>query len=115
MITAVALLTRKPGLSHADFVEYYETRHSVLIRELLPPIVEYRRNFVDRDSLRGTSGAPEPDFDVITELVFADRAGYEEMLALTARPEVASAIAADEANFADRSRTRMFLVETRAN
>lgn len=32
---------------------------------------------------------------------------------LEARPDVAQRIAADEANFLDRSRTRMFLVEER--
>ena len=111
MIKAVALLARKPELTHAEFVDYYESRHSKLIRSLMPQIVEYRRNYLDRDSVRRPDGADEPDFDVITELVFADRAGYDAMLAAHSRPEVAKAIAADEENFLDRSRTRMYLVE----
>lgn len=52
MIKAVALLARKPGLSHADFVAYYEDNHSKLIRRLLPQIREYRRNYLDRSRTR---------------------------------------------------------------
>ncbi|MDH6281372.1 hypothetical protein [Prescottella agglutinans] len=35
------------------------------------------------------------------------------MLATHARPEVAAAITADEENFLDRSRTRMYVVDVR--
>lgn len=110
---AVALLARKPGLSHAEFVDYYENNHSKLIRSLLPQIVEYRRNYLDRSSAIGTDGAVDPDFDVISEFVFDDMSGYEGMLATHAQPEVAAAIAADEENFLDRSRIRMYVVDLR--
>ncbi|MGF7120879.1 MULTISPECIES: EthD domain-containing protein [unclassified Rhodococcus (in: high G+C Gram-positive bacteria)] len=113
MIKAVALLARKPGLSHADFVAYYEDNHSKLIRRLLPQIREYRRNYLDRDSGIGADGAADPDFDVISEFVFDDRVAYDAMLATHARPDVAAAIEADEANFLDRSRTRMYVVDVR--
>ena len=58
-------------------------------------------------------GMAAPDFDVVTELWFADRAADEAMLAAHARPEVGGAIAADEENFLDRSKTRFFVVEER--
>ncbi len=47
----------------------------------------------------GAAGAPDPDFDVISEFVFADREAYEAMIATHARPEVAAAIEADEEKF----------------
>jgi len=112
MIKAVAFLARKPELTHAEFVEYYENNHAELIRSLLPQIGEYRRNYLVRDSRLGADGAPDPDFDVVSEFVFADRAAYDDMLATHARPEVAAAIEADEEKFLDRSRNRMYIVET---
>ncbi|QCQ90947.1 EthD domain-containing protein [Rhodococcus sp. SGAir0479] len=113
MIKAVALLARRPDLTHHQFVEYYENNHAKLIRSLLPQIVEYRRNYLDRGTAIGADGATDPDFDVVSEFVFADRAGYDAMLTTHARPEVAAAIEADEKNFLDRSRTRMYVVDVR--
>lgn len=115
MIKVIALLARRTDLSHAEFVDYYENNHSLLIRRLLPQIGDYRRNYIDRDTLIGAPGVPDLDFDVVTEMFFADRESYEAMLATHARPEVRAAIEADEANFLDRSRTRMFHVDTRTN
>jgi hypothetical protein len=80
----IALLSRRQDVSKADFIDYYETKHVKLIRS---------------------------NFDVVTELWFKDRAGYEAMLAAHANPEVGQAIADDEANFLDRSKTRFFIVE----
>ncbi|WP_156112205.1 EthD domain-containing protein, partial [Prescottella defluvii] len=63
MIKAVALLARKPDLSHDEFVAYYENNHAKLIRRLLPQIREYRRNYLDRDTGIGADGVGPPDFD----------------------------------------------------
>ncbi|WP_235736647.1 EthD domain-containing protein [Nocardioides alcanivorans] len=112
MIKAIALLARKPELTHAEFVDYYENNHSKLVRSLLPQIGDYRRNYIDRDSMVGAPTATDPDFDVITEMYFEDRAGFDAMLALHSTPEIRAAIEADEANFLDRTRTRMFVVNT---
>ncbi len=111
MFKVVALLTRKPDLPKADFIRYYEDHHVPLIYSLFSNIREYRRSFVDLTGAIILPGAAPPDFDVITELWFDDRAGYDHMLALHADPAVAGAIATDEENFLDRSKTRMFVVE----
>lgn len=73
MFKCIALLKKKPGLSRAEFIEYYENRHSVLARKLLPGIRDYRRNFLDPDGAVLSPGAPAIDFDVVTEMWFADR------------------------------------------
>ena len=112
MVKAVALLARKPELTHEQFVEYYENNHSKLIRSLLPQIREYRRNYLDHSSGIGAADVNGPDFDVISEFVFDNRAAYDAMLTTHNQPEVKAAIEADEANFLDRSRTRMYLVDT---
>ena len=110
---SIALLRRRADLSHEAFVAYYEDRHAPLIRSLLPAIVDYRRNYLDRAGAFVSEGAAPFDFDVVTELWWADRAAYDAAMAVAAREDVADRIAADEENVFDRSGTRMFLVEER--
>jgi hypothetical protein len=113
MFKAIAFLTRKPGMPQKDFVDYYENQHSKLIWSLFPWIVEYRRNFIDMKDAIMAPAAPALDFDVVTELWFADRSGYDKMLAAHANPEVGGAVARDEENCFDRTKTRFFAVEER--
>jgi len=110
MIKVVALLKAKAGLSRAEFIAYYETRHAPLILSLLPEIADYRRNFVDRAGAF-ESAVAAIDFDSVTEMRFASRAAYDRFLARAADPEVAQAIAEDEENVFDRAATRMFVVD----
>ena len=111
MFKAIALLTCKPGLPRHDFVHYYEHNHAKLIWSLFPWIVEYRRNYVDVEGAIVFPNAKLPDFDVITELWFENRAGYDRMLSDHENPEVGGAIARDEENCFDRTKTRFFAVE----
>ncbi len=111
MFKCIALLKRKPGLSREAFIDYYETRHAVLIRNLLPDILYYRRNFVDSAGAFIFPGAAPIDFDVITEIGFADRAAYDRFVAAAAEPDIAQRIATDEENLFDRNATRMLVVE----
>ncbi|QGP80514.1 nuclear transport factor 2 family protein [Sphingobium sp. CAP-1] len=115
MFKCIALLRRRPDLSRQAFIDYYETRHSVLIRSLLPGIIDYRRNYVETDGAFLFPGAGLMDFHVVTELRFADRAAYDRFVARAAEPDVARQIAEDEAHLFDRSATRMFVVEERAS
>lgn len=108
MTKSIALLRRRADLSRQQFIDYYERRHAPLILSLLPGIVEYRRNFALFDGAYVNPGAAPFDFDVVTELWFAD---YDAAMAVAVLPDVAARIAADEANFLDRSATRMFVVE----
>ena len=76
-------------------------------------IVEYRRSYVDLTGAILSDGVAPPDFDVVTELWFKDRAGYEAMLAGPGNPEVAKRVADDEERFLDRAKTRFFVVDER--
>jgi uncharacterized protein (TIGR02118 family) len=111
MFKVMALLTCKPGLPRHEFIHYYEHHHSQLIWSLFPWILEYRRNFIDVEGAIVFPNAKLPDFDVITELWFQNRADYDRMLADHENPEVGGAIARDEENCFDRSKTRFFVVE----
>jgi SnoaL-like domain/EthD domain len=110
MMKVIALLKKKAGLSRAEFIAYYETRHAPLIRSLLPDIADYRRNYVDREGAIESSVAAI-DFDSVTEIYFADRAACERFWERSADPEVARAIAEDEENVFDRAATRLFIVD----
>lgn len=114
-VKSIALLRRRTDLSREAFIDYYETRHVPLIQSLLPGIVDYSRNFVEFDGAYVNADAAPFDFDVVTELWFADRAAYDRAMARAAEPAIAARIAEDEANFLDRDGTRMFLVEERVS
>jgi hypothetical protein len=115
MFKCVALLRRRAGLPREAFIDYYENKHSVLIRRLLPGILDYRRNYVDLQSAFVFADASPIDFDVVTELRFADRAAYDRFVARAAEPDIARQIAQDEENLFDRGATRMFVVDERAS
>lgn len=114
-VKTIALLRRRADISHAAFVAYYEDNHAPLIRSLLPGIVEYRRNFVDLTGAYLSAGAAPFDFDVVTELWWKNRAAYDAAMSIAAQADVAALIAADEANFLDRTGNRMFVVEERSS
>lgn len=111
MFKAIALLKCKEGLSRAEFIHYYETRHVPLILSHQPQIRDYRRNFINLEGAFIYPGTTAPDFDVVTELWFDSRAAYDEALAVITRKDVAEIIARDEENFLDRSKTRFFTVD----
>ena len=114
-VKAVALLKRRDDISHAEFVDYYETRHVPLILSLLPGISGYTRNYADFGEAITGPEAPPFDFDVVTELWFDDRAAYDAAMAVAATPDVAAKIATDESHFLVSAKTRFFLVEEQSS
>jgi uncharacterized protein (TIGR02118 family) len=111
MFKCIALLCQRSDISREAFIDYYENKHSALITRLLPGILDYRRNYVEREGAFIYPKASPMDFDVVTELWFADRAAYDRFTAKAAEPEIARQIAEDEENLFDRDLTRMFVVE----
>jgi uncharacterized protein (TIGR02118 family) len=103
----LAFLTKRAGMETGDFVDYYENHHVPLILKLAAPPLVYRRHYRG-EALTGKGGAV--DFDVVTELGFADRAAYADWMAQLAS---SGQVAADEARFLDRSQTRAFVFEER--
>jgi uncharacterized protein (TIGR02118 family) len=109
-VKVIALLKSKPGLTRAEFIDYYETRHAPLIRSIAPQIRDYRRNYLEADGAILAPGAGLPDFDVITELWFDDQSAFDAAMVAFTDPQNAARIAHDEENVFDRSRTRFFVV-----
>jgi hypothetical protein len=109
MFRVLAFLTKRDGLSTQDFIDHYENRHAPLILSLAPAPQVYKRRY--RGEMLTRDGGTV-DFDVVTELGFADRAAYLSWMAQLAA--AGGRVAADEALFLDRSRTRAFIFEDSA-
>ncbi len=111
-IKAIVLLKRRPDLSVAEFREIYETRHAKLgERLLIGRAMRYVRRYLNGFPNPVTGVPGETEYDVVTEMWFADRAGFESTRALLGTPEIMAEIAADEETLFDRSRIRFFTVE----
>jgi hypothetical protein len=112
-VTVVTLLKRKAGMSREAFVDYYESRHAVLATRVVPGLIDYRRLYLDPDHMAFGMPAASPGYDVITMLVFADRAAYQEAFAALSNVEISQQIAEDEEQLFDRSCIRAWIVDQR--
>ena len=103
MPKVVLLMKRKAGLSLAEFKDYYERNHVPLSKRLLGDyMLDYRRNYRSGGIATEVTDAPgDSDFDVITEIWYADQAAMEAMWARAREPEIAAQIDADGARFMD--------------
>ena len=113
MFKIMAFLSKREDIETRAFIDYYEHHHVPLIRSLAPTPIGYRRNYL----VRGDEVNIEDDsidFDVVTELVFPDRAAYLAWGAQLSRSTAGEpVIAEDERRFLDRRRTRAYVVEER--
>ena len=109
MLKILSYLVKRDGMAIEEFVEYYENHHVPLILSLAPSPEVYKRHYLQRgDALNiGEAGI---DFDVGTEQVFADRAAFESWIDAVTAGDAGERVAADEARFLDRSRTRSCVV-----
>ena len=111
MLKIMAFLTKRQDIATRAFIEYYEENHVQLICSLAPAPIGYKRNYLVRGVEFNIEDA-SIDFDVVTELVFPDRAAYVAWGAqLSASAAGDPVISEDELKFLDRSRTRAYVVE----
>jgi EthD domain len=109
VLKILSYLVKRDGMAIEEFVEYYENHHVPLILSLAPPPEVYKRHYLQRgDALNiGEAGI---DFDVVTEQAFAGRAAFESWIDAVTAADAGERVAADEARFLDRSRTRSCVV-----
>lgn len=110
MYKVMAFLTRKPEISPSEFRQYYEDTHARLIKKLTPPMLEYRRNYVNREE-PFKRDEDKIDFDVVTEMLFATRVDCENWFAAFADESVFSQVQEDERQFLDTTRVRVCAVD----
>jgi uncharacterized protein (TIGR02118 family) len=110
MYKIFSFLSKKTDLTTAEFVEYYETRHVPLILSLAPVPILYKRRYIKSEN-KITREMGEVDFDVVTELGFADQAAFAAWMDRLFAPSNNDIVARDEARFLDRSKTRAYVAE----
>jgi hypothetical protein len=111
MLKFFAYLTKRDGLERQELIDYYENHHVPLVLSLAsaPPVV-FKRNYLVRgDEFNAEDDAI--DFDIVTELVFSERAGFVQWM----QDLSVEAIANDEEKFLNRSRTRAYVIEEHAS
>ncbi len=104
MHKSIALIKRKPGMSRAEFRDYYETHHAPLGQRHFN-FARYVRNYP-----KVSEDAPEPPYDVIVEFWFEDEAAFTRAMAFNLSPE-ARLFREDEARFMDTQFITGFTVE----
>jgi EthD domain len=108
------LFKRKPDMTPEQFRDHYENRHVPLALRLLPYFSGYARNYIRHDLAYRPEGLGvdnAPQFDVVTEVTFANDADYDLMMKQLAEPAVSRQIIEDEERFMDRKATLMFFVD----
>jgi uncharacterized protein (TIGR02118 family) len=108
MFKLIIMARRKPGTSMEEFRDYYEKRHSVLVRKITPMMRRYRRNYLT--PLESALAAGDPSsYDCVTEAWFDSEADFQRGLqSLMADTEKTKELAKDEENLFDRSMIRIF-------
>ncbi len=107
-VTVLTLLKRRPDMSKADFIAYYETHHRLIGEKVLGPwAIRYERKHLH--PMDGTD--VENEFDVAMEIEFADEAAMAACFTALAEPETRREITEDEERLFDRPRMRVYRVE----
>jgi EthD domain len=104
-VKILAFLSKRKDIEQRAFIDHYEDHHVPLICSLAPVPTVYRRKYLLRGDELNRQEDETIDFDVVTELAFADRAAYLAWGAAVGAGDGAERVAADEARFLDRSRT----------
>ncbi|KAJ4243854.1 hypothetical protein NW762_014734 [Fusarium torreyae] len=109
--TVLLFASRKKGLAPAQFKDYLENTHIPLLKQTFGPLfpISHTRRYLDRANeepydatvLVGTQD--QFTYDVVSELVFAEKADFEAFFAKYKDPEVAPIIQEDEKDFLDAS------------
>ena len=108
MIKFTILLRRKPGLTHAEFVEYHRQHHAPLFASSSVVKSNVRR-YVQQHTLDvSLPGLPHTTIDGITELWFDD---VESVARLFTAPAYLEVIRPDEEKFLDLHGCEFVLTE----
>jgi hypothetical protein len=111
MFKIFAFLSKREDLQTRAFIDYYENHHVPLIQSLAPTPPVYKRSYLVRGDELNRQEDDSIDFDVVTELVFADRTAYLAWGAAVGAGDGAERVAADELRFLDPARTRAYVIE----
>jgi hypothetical protein len=123
--TLFMLITRKQGWSIEQFKDHYENKHVPLVMEALKDAlpVSHTRYYLKRnDAARGEADVAPPmvfagdattvDYDCITKIELRDEQHFKDFNVAFANAPGRAEIQADEEVFADKSKFRLFAIES---
>lgn len=106
-------MKRRPGMSMAEFEDYYENHHIPLCAKYMQGIAGYRRNYLVPQPHAESGTNEELPYDVVTELIFDDEATYKATVDYLANNVMSDEVVNDEMNLFHRPTMRMATVEER--
>jgi len=109
MIKTLALMRRKDGISHEEFVQHYEEVHAPLSIRVLPWLKHYVRNHITQVFTGQDFG-----FDCISQFWFDSLEDSVKLMEFVQSDE-GVVIREDEHKFLDSNATTPFLVEEKAS
>lgn len=109
MLTVLSYLVKREDITTDEFVDHYENRHVPLILSLAALPVVYKRHYLRRGDVVNI-GEADIDWDVVTEQVFANHEAFQCWIDAVTLGDAGERVAADEARFLQRSRTRACVV-----
>jgi uncharacterized protein (TIGR02118 family) len=116
MLKLVYVISRKEGMSHADFAAYWREMHAPLVAESAAAIgaLRYVQSHLfehpANEAMRSVRGMLPP-VDGVTEVWWESRAAFEAAYAMPAGQAAAARLAEDEARFIDFSASQVFMTE----
>jgi EthD domain len=126
----IGMMKRKPGMTRAQFRDYYETHHAPMGDLSMANAKRYLRRYLHpfseitwSESLQKAMvtlggedvlGKDDTAFDVITEIWFATQSDFEQAFLAMGTPEYLAKMAqlpGNAINFMDLQKSRMFTLE----
>ena len=114
MFKIILAVKKRNDISTEAFKNYYEQKHTALIKAMVPDALLYRRNYIMNGAeIFGIPGAStaEAGFDCFTEIGFETREQAEAHIAAYLDTEKNPVIVDDEANFIEPNGLKFFIVE----
>ncbi|MFC4594545.1 EthD domain-containing protein [Sphingobium tyrosinilyticum] len=114
-------MKRKEGISFEDFRAHYENVHIPMVARWVGPYMTDFKRYYPKNAVNLYAGRPDADqaplddggvdYDAVSIYTIKDEAALQEILRISSDPEFTQLVTKDEANFADRGRSRQTLTE----
>jgi uncharacterized protein (TIGR02118 family) len=102
MIKVSIFLTRRPDLTHEQFIQYWKDKHASMLTSL-DSFTSSVQRYIQQHALDNVPGGfPIPPYDGVAEVWFDD---MPSAMATFSHQDYASIVAKDEENFLDRTKT----------
>ncbi|WP_176599213.1 EthD domain-containing protein [Sphingobium aromaticivastans] len=114
-------MKRKEGISFEDFRQHYENVHIPMVAKWVGPFMTDFKRYYPQNAINLYVGRPDADeapendggvdYDAVSIYTIRDEAALEGIMRVSSDPAFTRAVTDDEANFADRARSRQVLVD----